>query len=284
MKWYKKYLLVFEKSLDSVPQRVIDEVGEKLNNLQSGNPLVSVVVIAFNEETRLISCLWSLSESKIKYPIEILGVNNNSSDRTADVFKAVGLDYYDESRKGPGFARNRGLKEAKGKYTLCIDSDTIYPNKYLETMTDALEKPGVVAVCSLWSYVPSRNFPKFGMFFYELIRDVHLLLLSFKSPERCVRGMVFGHVTDLARTIGYKTNIIRGEDGSMAYKLKEYGKIVFIRKRKARPVTSTATLKADGSLIKAFWVRAISALRGSRKYIIKTKGEVKDQPTNILKD
>ncbi|BDW78249.1 hypothetical protein BFINE_40440 [Bacteroides finegoldii DSM 17565] len=44
-----------------------------------------------------------------------------------------------------------------GKYHINIDSDTMYPPKYVETMVDALERPGVVGVSSLWSYIPDEE-------------------------------------------------------------------------------------------------------------------------------
>lgn len=282
MVWYSKYLKVFEKPFNTVSHDIIDEVRNKLQLLQSPDPLASVVIIAHNEQTRLLSCLWSLSDTICKYNIEIIGVDNNSSDGTAQVYDAVGLRYYSESRKSPGFARNRGIMEAKGKYLICIDADTIYPPKYVETMISAFNKPGVVAVSSLWSYVPSKEFPRFWMFFYELLRDIHLFFLSFNSPERCIRGLVFAHVTDLGKKIGYRVQIRRGEDGALAYALKDYGKITFIRKRIARAVTSTATLAADGSMKKAFVNRSKSAIKGVRKYFKRTTGEIKDQPTNLV--
>jgi len=284
MRWYKKYLSVFEKPFNSASQHIIDEVKEKLRTLQSENPIASVVVIAYNDETRLLSCLWSLSESNCKYPIEIFGVDNNSADRTADVYKAVGLRYYNEEKKSCGYARNRGLQEAKGKYYICIDSDTMYPEKYVETMIDALEKPGVVAVTSLWSYVPSKEYPRFWMFFYELLRDIHLFLQSVKSPERSVRGLVFAYNVEFGKKVGYRVQIIRGEDGSMAYGLKKYGKIVFIRSRKARAVSCTSTISADGSLKRAFWMRVMGTMKGVRKYFVKAKGEAKDHPSNLIKN
>lgn len=284
MKWYSKYLEVFEKPFSTAPQHIIDEVKEKLVNVQSDNPVASVVVIAYNDETRLLSCLWSLSESKCKYPLEIIGVDNNSADRTADVYRSVGLKFFNEDKKSCGYARNRGLQEAKGKYYICIDSDTMYPEKYVETMVDALEKPGIVAVTSLWSYVPSKEYPRFWMFFYELFRDIHLYFLSFKRPERSVRGLVFAYVTELGRKVGYRVQIIRGEDGSMAYGLMKYGKIAFVRKRRARAVSCTSTINSDGSLRDAFILRIKGALKGVRKYFVKAKGEVKDQPSNLIKN
>lgn len=282
MKWYKKYLSVFEKPFSEAPSSVIDEVREKLQALQSSNPVASVVVIAYNEEKRLLSCLWSLSDSKCKYPIEILGVDNSSADRTADVYKATMLPYYNEEKKSCGYARNRGLQEAKGKYYICIDADTMYPEKYVETLIEALMKPGIVAVSSLWSYVPSKEYPRFWMFFYEFLRDINLFLLSFKSPERSVRGLVFAYEAEYGRKVGYRVQIIRGEDGAMAYGLKQYGKIAFVRSRKARAATCTTTVAADGSLRKAFTNRVKGAFKGIRKYFVKTTGEVKDQPSNLV--
>ncbi len=282
MSWYDKYILIFEKPFDSISQKTIEEIRENIKTFNSEAPVASVVVIAHNEEKRLPACLWSLSDNKCKYPIEIIGVDNNSSDRTADVYNSLGVRFFKEERKGPGYARNRGLAEAKGRFLICIDSDTIYPPKYIEIIIDSFNKPGVVAVSSLYSFIPNNQFPAFKLFFYELLRDIHIFLLSFKSPERCIRGSVFAHDTALGRKIGYRVNIKRGEDGSLAYGLKDFGKIRFIRNRRARPVTSTTSFSADGSLGVAFKTRVISAFKGVKKYFIKTKGKLKDQDSNII--
>ncbi|GAB1373929.1 glycosyltransferase family 2 protein [Bacteroidales bacterium] len=284
MKWYDKYLSIFEKPFDSIPKNTINEIRDKIRFINSDAPVASVVVIAYNEEKRLPACLWSLSNNKCKYPVEIIGIDNNSSDRTAEVYSTLGVRFFKEERKGPGYARNRGLAEAKGKILICIDSDTIYPEQYLEIMIDSFNKPGVVAVSSLYSFIPDKQFPVYKLFFYELLRDIHIFLLSFQSPERCIRGSVFAHNTALGREIGYRVNIKRGEDGSLAYALKDFGKIRFIRNRKARPVTSTLAIKSDGSLLNAFRKRAATAMSGFRKYFVQAKGELKDQDSNIIKD
>ena len=86
-KWYDKYLSIYGKSFDDVPDSILDEIKSKLAHQQSDEPLISIVVIAYNEEKRLAACLWSLSELQTTYPIEILGVNNNSKDRTEQVYQ-----------------------------------------------------------------------------------------------------------------------------------------------------------------------------------------------------
>ncbi|MDD3052059.1 MAG: glycosyltransferase, partial [Candidatus Cloacimonetes bacterium] len=76
---------------------------------QSKEPLISVIAIAHNEEKRILSCLWSLADNSCTDPIEIIVVNNNSTDRTTEVLDAVGIPWLDEKKKGPGFARQCGL-------------------------------------------------------------------------------------------------------------------------------------------------------------------------------
>ena len=241
-KWYEKYLSIYGKSFDEIPDSVLDEIKSNLARKQSTEPLISIVVIAYNEERRLAACLWSLSELKTDYPIEILGVNNNSKDRTEDVYKRLGLPYFTELKQSPGFARQCGLENAKGKYHFCIDADTFYPEQYIDLMMTKLSKPNVSCVSSFWSFFPDENHSRFGLFLFEMIRDMFLFAQHFKRPELCVRGMVFAFNAIYARQVTIRTDIRRGEDGSLALSLKPFGKIAFLYNRKARPVTGYGTI------------------------------------------
>jgi len=244
-KWYDKYLSIYGKSLDDVPNDVLDVIKEKLTQKQNKAPLVSIVVFAYNEEKRLAACLWSLSELQTKYPIEILGVNNNSKDKTEEVYQRLELPYYNESRQSPGFARQCGLDHAVGKYHFCIDADTLYPSQYVDLMMMKLQKPNVSCVSAFWSFYPDEKHSVFGLFLFELIRDAFLYVQHFKRPELCVRGMVFAFNADFARQVKIRTDIRRGEDGSLALSLKQFGKIAFLFHRKARPVTGYGTLNEE---------------------------------------
>ena len=64
MAWYDKYLSIYDKPFSEVPQEVIDGTRERLAALQSSEPLISIVIIAYNEEKHLQACLWALSEIK----------------------------------------------------------------------------------------------------------------------------------------------------------------------------------------------------------------------------
>lgn len=267
-KWYDKYLSIYGKSFEDIPDSVLDDIKGKLSAKQSENPLVSIVVIAYNEEKRLAANLWSLSEMQTKYPVEILGVNNNSKDRTEEVYQRLGLPYFNEMKQSPGFARQCGLEHAKGKYHFCIDADTFYPPQYVDLMMTKLERPEVSCVSSFWSFFPDEQHSAFGLFLYELVRDTFLWIQHFKRPELCVRGMVFAFKTGLARKVKIRTDIRRGEDGSLALSLKPYGKIAFLYNRKARPVTGYGTLN-EGNLLQSLWNRVRVQIKGISRIFYK---------------
>lgn len=283
MKWYNKYLQVYKKDLKEIDPNIISEIQLKISRLQSKEPLVSIVVIAYNEEKYLTANLWSLSDMQCKYPIEIIGVDNDSIDRTADIFKLIGIPYYTEAKHSSGYARQKGLEQAKGKYYVCIDSDTMYPPKYVETLVNELEKPGIVAVSSLWSYIPDKDHSWLGVKIYEFLRDIHLFLQAIKRPELSVRGLVFAYNTELGKKIGFRVNIIRGEDGSMALGLKKYGQIRLIKKYKARAITRYGTVDTDGTLFNSFKIRVLKQLKGIGSYFTR-KESYQDEDSNIVKN
>lgn len=284
MSWYSKYLKYYEKPFSTVPESAIAEVRNNLKRFDTDKPPVaSIVVIARNEETRAFSCLWALSESLCDYPIEIIGVDNVSTDRTAEIYEAVGIRWFTETQKSCGYARRCGLQHARGKYYFCIDADTLYPPRYIQTFIRNLEKPGVVGVSSLWSFVPDEKHSRFGLAVFEFFRDIHVWFLSFNRPELSVRGLVFAYRTEYGREIGYRVELKRGEDGSMALGLKKYGKLKLIMSRKARAVTATNTLGTDGSLFKSFMVRFKKALKGFGSYFT-GRAHYVDEDSNLIDD
>lgn len=279
-KWYDKYLSIYGKSFDEVPDGILDEIKNRLAQQQSDEPQVSIVVIAYNEERRLAACLWSLSELQTTYPIEILGVNNNSQDRTEQVYQRLGLPYFNESKQSPGFARQCGLENARGKYHFCIDADTFYPPRYVDLMMTKLIKSDVACVSSFWSFFPDEKHSSFGLFLFELVRDAFLFVQHFKRPELCVRGMVFAFKTDLARKVKIRTDIRRGEDGSLALSLKPYGKIAFLYHRSARPVTGYGTIGSQ-SLWQSFVQHVKIQGKGITRIFFK-KDHYEDSEENLM--
>ena len=281
MNWYDKYLSIYGKPFSEVPEHIIEETRQRLAALQSETPLASIVVIAYNEEKHLQACLWALSEISCKYPVEIIGVDNDSKDRTAEVFQRSGIPFYTEYQHSCGYARRCGLQHARGRFYFDVDSDTLYPPQYYELMLEQLLKPGVACVSATWSYFPDENHSRLGLRLFEQARDLFLWIQHFKRPELSVRGLVFAYNADYGRKEPYRVDIIRGEDGSMALALKKYGKIVFVRDRRCRAITGYGTIGRQ-SLWQSFVGHAKIQLRGICR-IFYSKDHYDDSPDNLVK-
>ena len=279
--WYDKYKTIYGKPFDEVPQNVIGETRERLAKLQSLEPLASIVVIAYNEETHLQACLWALSEISCKYPVEIIGVDNDSKDRTAEIYEKSGIPYYTEYQHSCGYARRCGLQHAKGRFYFDVDSDTLYPPQYYEIMLEHLLKPGVSCVSATWSYFPDANHSALGLKMFEMARDLFLWIQHFKRPELSVRGLVFAYNADYGRKEPYRVDIIRGEDGSMALNLKKYGKIVFVRDSRCRAITGYGTM-GHGSLWSSFLNHVRIQMKGITR-IFHSTDHYEDSEENLVK-
>ncbi|MEK6889290.1 MAG: glycosyltransferase family 2 protein [Nanoarchaeota archaeon] len=102
------------------------------------NPLISVIIAAFNEEKKISKCLNALLNQTIK-DIEIFVVDDGSTDSTVSVVreferKNKNIHLLQQKRQGPGAAKNLATKKAKGSILVFVDSDE-YPRKdYLEKL------------------------------------------------------------------------------------------------------------------------------------------------------
>src|SRR5258706_528056 len=99
--------------------------------------LISVVVPAFNEGGYLGETLASLNRAKAflqdegRSSAEIIVVDNDSDDSTADVARALGAAVARETQHNVAKVRNSGAKLSQGDVLIFVDADTIVPDKLL---------------------------------------------------------------------------------------------------------------------------------------------------------
>ena len=91
-------------------------------------PDFSFIIPAYNEETLLEATLTNLisilGELKEKFSGEIIVVDNNSSDNTADIAKQHNVKVVHEPENCIAKARNAGAKFARGRFFIFVDADT----------------------------------------------------------------------------------------------------------------------------------------------------------------
>jgi len=84
---------------------------------------VSVVIPAYNEEKAIKKTVKDFSKPYID---EIIVVDNNSTDRTAEIAKKTGAKVVKETCQGYGYALRRGMKEAKGDIIILTEGDATF--------------------------------------------------------------------------------------------------------------------------------------------------------------
>ena len=115
--------------------------------------IVSVIITVYNVEQYLKQCLDSIIAQTFKN-IEIIVVNDCSPDNSIKIIK----EYQQKDDRivllnlkqnvGLGFARNEGMKIAKGKYITFVDSDDWISKDYVEVLYNNIEKNNLDIVCA----------------------------------------------------------------------------------------------------------------------------------------
>jgi glycosyltransferase involved in cell wall biosynthesis len=180
--------------------------------------LVSIVITTKNEEKHIANCLQSITEQT--YPIkliEIIVVDNQSSDRTKDIAREYTEKVFD---KGPerSAQRNFGiLSVAKGDYILFLDADMILSPCLTDRCVNELKThdclglyiPEVILGRSYWCQ--ARRFER--SFYDGTVIDV----------ARFVRKDIFERVE------GFDESMSGPEDWDFDKKLRSQGKVGLLK-------------------------------------------------------
>jgi len=246
----------------------LEGMRERFRELLKGEPEVSVVIPAYNEEENILRTLSSLSRTVTSRSVEFVVVDNNSKDRTASLVRSAGVACVPETIQGITPARNAGLAAARGKYIVDADADTIYPPNWVELMVKPLENPANGMSYGRFSFIPTGGTTRFVYFFYEYIAD---LVRYFNKYFREEAVNVYGFNSAFRRAQGLEVDGFNhpdhaNEDGWLALKLrnKGFGKPYYVTNIKALVWTTDRRLQIDGGLWKALKKRIKRVVTGKR--------------------
>ena len=255
--WVKEHNIQYE-SIDHVPARTIEQIRESLKKFNVENPEVSIVVPAYNEEKDILKALSSVSRIKTKYRTELIVSNNNSKDRTQEILDRLGVKSVFALNQGISYARQAGLEAARGKYILNADSDSIYPETWVDPYVEVLKNSDISCAYGTYSFIPGENNNRLALAAYETVART-MFTLKRKNRE-CVNVMGFNFAyrkDDAMKVGGFDHNLQRkitgrSEDGWMALCLMKLGKIQLLETPKVTVWTSDRRLMEDGGLGQAF--------------------------------
>ena len=112
-------------------------------------PALSVVIPAYNAASTLGEQLDALRQQRPTVPVEIVVVDNGSTDSTELVVhgRAVGYDrirLVSEPRKGAAAALNRGISEARADWMAFCDADDVVSDGWVDAALRGLASHEIV--------------------------------------------------------------------------------------------------------------------------------------------
>lgn len=189
-------------------------------------PAFTVVIPALNEEARLPPCLASVATQVSDFSVEVVLVDNGSTDRTAEVARAAGVCVVSCAKRGAVLARQKGLECAKGEILVHLDADSQLPSKTFELLARHFANPEISAVAGDVRYVPGMLGTR-GM--SKLYRSANTFLNAiWGRPFFALAGALAMRREALVRSGGYATELPHsGDEAGILARLSRQGKVVW---------------------------------------------------------
>ncbi len=125
-----------------------------------GSPTVSAIITVKTGEEYIADAIESILQQRYE-PLEILVVDDHSTDNTVDIAKSFPLVRIVE-RVGTGIGNgwNTGIKHASGDLIAFLTHDDLWTKRKLELQVECLqENPGILfAVCHLEYFLEDKNY------------------------------------------------------------------------------------------------------------------------------
>jgi glycosyltransferase involved in cell wall biosynthesis len=191
---------------------------------------VSIIITTKNEERIIEKCLESIVNQSYNN-IEIIVVDNKSTDRTVEIAREYTDSVYD---CGPerSSQKNYGINIAEGVYALHLDADMILtPDLVKEACEQMLSNPNSVGLNIPLRWVGKNWIIKAKGFEREFYDNTCLDAVRFFDIQA-------------ARSIkGFDSNLFAGEDWDFDLRLREFGEIGYISSVMYHYEDETITLK-----------------------------------------
>lgn len=140
--------------------------------METSTDRISVIIPAFNRAYCIARAVESVFAQTFKN-LEIIAVDDGSTDGTADVLKKFGnkITLIRQQNRGVSAARNAGIRAARGNWIAFLDSDDCWHPEKLEKQLDAITKYSA-KICFTRS-INAQN---------ELFRDIEFVSSRLQEP------------------------------------------------------------------------------------------------------
>ena len=180
------------------------------------------MVPVLDGEQTIGECIDSLLELRCPAErVELLVVDNGSRDGTAGVLRRYGerIARLEESTRGPGAARNAGLRASGGDVVAFTDADCRVDPDWLTAVVAPLAAPRVgIAGGTIRALPPANEVERFG----EVIHDHRQAIEVFEPPYAITMNWASRRAV-LEQLGGFDERFRRCEDVDLSYRMTQAG-------------------------------------------------------------
>lgn len=188
---------------------------------------ISVVVAAYNSKRTIGETIEALlSQDWPKNKLEIIVVDDGSTDKTAEIVKNYPVKYLYQENKGPATARNYGWRSARGEIICFTDSDCVPEKEWISKIINRYTSDDIAGVGGSYDIINSDNL---------LARCVHEEIIQRHSRSPKQVNYLGGFNVSYRRSVleevgGFDESYpdASAEDNELAYKVVKRGyKLIF---------------------------------------------------------
>lgn len=193
-------------------------------NTSFAPPLVSVVIPCYNAARYLAEAVDSVRAQT--YPnIEIVVVDDGSSDDTAAVARTLPVEYVYQENRGVSAARNNGIRHSHGKYVLFLDNDDRLLPRAVEIGVKLLEEhPECAMAVGEHRYIAADGTPLGSSTKHATGRDHYQMLLEHNFVETPCSAL---HRRDSLTATGlFDETLTGGEDHELYLRIARQGPLI----------------------------------------------------------
>jgi glycosyltransferase involved in cell wall biosynthesis len=183
----------------------------------------SIIIPTFNGASRIGNCLDSLVKQTAGRNVEILVVDDGSTDNTANVVRGYSsVRLIPQANAGPASARNRGALEAQGKILLFTDDDCVPMPDWLKAMLGPFKDPDVVGAKGVYRTHQKSLAARFVQIEYE---DKYRLMAGLSSIDFIDTYSAGFRRDRFLEMTGYDTSfpVACAEDIELSYRMSARG-------------------------------------------------------------
>ena len=183
----------------------------------------SIIIPTFNGASRIGNCLDSLVNQTTDRDVEILVVDDGSTDNTADVVRRYSsVRLVTQANAGPASARNRGAMEARGTILLFTDDDCVPMPDWLEAMLEPFQDIEVVGAKGVYRTHQKSLAARFVQIEYE---DKYRLMAGLPSIDFIDTYSAAFRRDRFLEMTGYDTSfpVACAEDIELSYRMSARG-------------------------------------------------------------